>query len=190
MNKNTRVVVVLIVAVAVVAVAYLALVGYRTQVADIGAAEDPTGQDREPIAYAAVSMHCTVKNVIDGFSGTVVNDVTVFDWVSSESARLYDTQAWDVLGFFEDDVTVWVETTVSGPGNYFVKWTSEKIEDSIPELYLGSGDEHEYDFGPYTAKFYDSGTYTLTTSLMVEWSEGWDAPQKVAQDSDKFIVGG
>ena len=81
----------------------------------------------------------------------------------------------------EDDIIVWVTAKITGPASYNAPtFTSVKVEDSIPELYIGSGDVHEYDFGPYTADFYDPGTYTVTASLIVQWDEGWDEPQKIA----------
>lgn len=179
--------IVVILVIAIVAVLYLSFIGYSVASSDIGADGDPTGADREPISYTVVDIHAMVKNVIGGFSGTVTNTVVVYPYVGELS--VYDTVNWGTLGFWEDDILVYVVTTISGPGNYYIQWTSEKIEDSIPELYIGSGDEHEYDFGPYTAKFYDEGSYTLTTSLWVEWDEEWDSPHKIAQDSDLFTVG-
>jgi hypothetical protein len=186
LSGRTGTIIVAILVIAIIVVLYLSLVGYVVASSDIGADEDPTGADREPISYIVVDIHAMVKNVIGGFSGTVTNTVVVYPYVGEMS--VYDTSRWGILGFLEDDIVVYVVTTISGPGNYYTQWTSEKIEDSIPELYIGEGDEHEYDFGPYTAKFYDEGSYTLTTSLWVEWDEEWSDAHKIAQDSDLFTV--
>lgn len=192
MKIKLGMIVVVVLVVAIVAMLYLAFVGQSVSGDNIGAKTDPTGQDRTPIAYGVFEVSASVKNVYDGFEGTLVNSVEIFPYIGQESPQ---TTKFFTLDLLEDEVKVWIETTISGPGNYYISWTSDKIEDTIPELYWNpfdpfssNDDVHEYDFGPYDAYFYDGGSYTFTSSLWVEWDEGWDAPQKIAQKSDVFTV--
>ena len=179
-NRVLMVIVVCLVA-AIIVVAYFAFVGVKRTAEDMGLSEDPTGQERPPIAYAVINFDCSVMNVYDGFSGTITIDGVVHDYYQTQTVYTYDKMGPLFWWELEDDVVVWVTAKITGPASYNAPtFTSDKVEDSIPELYIGSGDVHEYDFGPYTADFYDPGTYTVTASLIVQWDEGWDEPQKIA----------
>lgn len=184
MKKLLVVGLVIALAVAVFAMA----VGFKAAADDVGVQSDPTGQDRPPIAYAVINCEGEVQNLLGSIQPRM-NWVSVDVYDYAGAARVYTTEKWDpdILGWYSDDVRVYVTMQIAGPGNYISSWKSEVIEDNIPEL-ASAGDTHVYEFGPYTANFYDPGEYTLTVKLVVECdSEDVDPPSVMTK---KFTVEG
>ena len=158
----------------VVAIVILLVVGilifsaYSIGVTSDWNGSDPTGQDREPIAYATIYYKVGVKNEYDRFKSKVYElDVTVQDWTGSDAST-----DWNALGFWdwnlEDDVKLRAKFDFSGPGNVRFTGYTEWQEMTIPEL---SFDYTHVVFETPRILFYDSGTYRVTAELYIECDE-------------------
>jgi len=174
--KWTKLVLVMLV-VLVLILAYFAFVGWNASADNIGPDEDPTGQDRDPIAYAVVNVDIEVQNRYGYIQGRITDiGVDVYPWTGSH-VMTTNKLSFKLSGFWEDEVTTWITTTVTGPGNYFFESEAlDKRTDTIPEL-APAGDTRYYSFGPYEADFYDPGTYTITITVHMDCdTEDTNAP--------------
>ena len=178
MRIHTVVIVLLVVA--LIVLAYYTLVGVSTAVPDVGESEDPTGGERDPIKYGVFHVKVGVKNEFNRFDGKFYEiTCNMFDYVGGELTYLakYPLQGW-----FEDDVKVIVDVWITGPGNYLSDKATFSEEDNIPEVRV---DYNHYEFGPYKAYFWDTGTYTISSQLSVESDEFTGT---IASYSTTFIV--
>ena len=178
--KIVTVVMVLLV-IAILVLAYFVFVGESKAVPNVGVSSDPTGQKREPIAYAVISTSVGLKNEYNRFDGKIYSvSIEMHDYVQGQPAQTY-REKWDLesLGLFQDDVKIWVEMVITGPSSYISDvWTSEKQQDNIPEVKM---DYNHYNFGPYRADFWDSGAYAVKVTLHVSSDEYTGSPATKTQ---------
>jgi len=163
MRPNMKWIVAVLV-VAIIVLAYFAIVGVQAKVPDVVAQKDPTGQERDPIAYAVIDITCGLrKPMFSSWEGRIsLIAVQVYDWTPG-TGQMYEQQKLDLLGFLQSHPDVWVVLTWTGPGNYVPQaYTSPHQKFTVNTETAAWTDTH---FGPYTAKFWDAGQYTLTVKF-------------------------
>jgi len=179
----TTIVLVLVVVV-IVAVAYLAFVGLTTAAPNVGTDKDPTGQNRGPIAYAVINIHCTVQLWTDWQGSIKSITVNSYPWVNG-TQTINQVVKYDPLGLLSSNFEGWVTLRITGPANYIpAVFTSphEKVTQSFTDV-----SPRTLDFGPYTAKFYDPGQYTISVQLM---TGGGSADKQLASLIQTFTITG
>ncbi len=158
--------VLVLVVVAVVAIAYLAFVGLTQPSPNVGAQSDPTGQQRDPIGYAVINIHCVVSNpLLIGWQGALKSvSIATYPWVNGTSGAINQmvNQKYDPLGLLSSNCKGYVKLRFTGPGNYLpLAWTSPDLSVKVNN----DGSTASMNFGPYTAKFWDPGQYSLSVTF-------------------------
>jgi len=188
MRPRITTVVMAVLVIALLVLAYFFFVGENKKVPNVGVKTDPTGQKREPIAYAVITTGVGLKNELNRFDGKIYSvNVEMHDYIQGQPAQTY-REKWDMdtlNGWFEDDVSIWVEMVITGPNNYISDvWESEHQKDTIPEVKF---DYDHYNFGPCKADFWDGGAYAVKVTLHVSSDEYTGSP---ATKTQSFTVTG
>jgi hypothetical protein len=163
MRRMTKIVLVVAV-VMILVIAYMAFVGFTKAAPNVGEQKDPTGQKRDPVAYAVFDIHCSVSHPL--FVGWIggIKSLTIqsYPWVSG-TPTINQVVHYDPLGFLSSDFTGYLTIRITGPNNYIpVLYTSPDQKVKVDNLVSSLTDVH---FGPYTAKFWDAGTYSITVGF-------------------------
>lgn len=154
----TMVLAVVIVAV-MIGVVFYATVGVKATKKDVnGPGDDPTEQERRPIAYGVFSVNLMIDNGVDRYTGSVRSaSAATYPYISASQGKVYETQKVDLLGVWSDDMTAWVKCDIRGPGQFAWSWTADKVKFSLSEW------GHKYvDFTSGRCFFWDAGSYSLT----------------------------
>ncbi len=157
--------VLVLVVVAVVAIAYLAYVGIAQTAPNVGAQSDPTGQKREPIGYVVINIHTVVSHPpLIGWEGALKSvSIVTYPWVNGTSTinQMVNKQ-YDPLGLLTSNCQGYVKLRFTGPGNYLPStWTSPQVSVKVNN----DGETTSMNFGPFTAKFWDPGQYSLSVTF-------------------------
>jgi len=174
--------------VVIIVLAYFALVGVNTKAKDIGEDTDPVNpkNPRVQIAYAVINVNCQIGNplIVGGWWGKIDSiAVSTHAWVPGE-AQVYSKEKWNLLGLFSSDTECWVTIKITGPNNYVSKtFTSDHIKVTVPRT-----DLKDVDFGPYTAKFWDAGTYSVAVDFYRMTKD--DSSQLLASGTQSFSITG
>jgi hypothetical protein len=187
MRMNMRWIAVVLVVV-IIALAYFAFVGVETKAPDIGAQTDPVNPDnpRVQLAYSIININCEIGNpiLIGKWWGEVKSiSVSTHAWTPAGTDELSINKKLDPLGLLSSDTECWITLKITGPSNYIPKtFTSDHIKVTVPRT-----DLKDVDFGPYTAKFWDAGTYTVAVNF---YRLAGDTSQLLASGSQSFTVSG
>jgi hypothetical protein len=145
--------------VVIVALLYFAVIGTSKSLPNLGPKEDPTGQERNPIAYILVNARIGIsKPPGSSWEGGFTSfSVDTYPWISGVTQQTY-SEKLDLLGLFSSKVELWLEFTISGPGRYL----PGMIESEHKKVDVSAWDFIKHvNFGPYSAQFWDAGAYTL-----------------------------
>ena len=153
-----------LVVIAILVIAYFAFVGATVPAKDVGAKKDPTGKNRDPIAYSVINMVCGLrKPPLSSWDGRVESvTILTYAWTPG-AAQITANEKFDLLGLFQSHPECWVTLRITGPANYLpVEFISDhqKVAVDIETFHWTTTS-----FGPFTAKFWDAGSYTLTINF-------------------------
>ena len=182
-------IVVTIVVIAIVAVLYLAYVGYAATAPNVGPSKDPTGKARGPIAYAIFNIQCKVILGITSWTGKGCSvTVQTYPWVNGTNTinQVYQHKNYDPLGLLSSNFVGWITLKVTGPANYIpATYTSDKqtVKQNAFDF-----SPRTMTFGPYTAKFWDPGQYSITVIQWTPTSSSNSTPLQVQQCTQTFTI--
>lgn len=153
--------------VAILVVAYVAYVGFEKTIPAVGESKDPTGQNREPIAYSLITINGQVAHpMFVGWLGKITTvSAETFPYVNSTGGT-YLNQVYreklDPLGLLNSNFEGWITMSITGPNNYVwpggtTPWKSPTQSKTVDNSGLSAG----ITFGPFPCKWWDSGTYTV-----------------------------
>lgn len=179
-----------LVVVAILAIGYLALIGLSSAAPSVGEQTDPTGQKRGPIAYAVFNIQCKVI-LGTSWTGSVQSvDVKTYPWVNGTNAinQVVQTQKYNPLGWFSSDFNGWITLRVTGPANYIPATYTSPEQTVTQDAFDFSA--RTMSFGPYTAKFWDAGQYSVHVVFWTPTSGSDSTPKQMGESTQTLIVSG
>ena len=166
--KWTRIVIVCLV-IGMLVLGYFAFVGVSEPVDDVNDTDDdPTNAERDPTAYGIIHVSVEVDNAVDRYTGDITDAyVTVYDYLSFDEGRLYQNQKYRPLGWFSDNMIVWVIVQITGPGQFQFTWESDHSEFSLSEW-----GHKTLTFTSGRCFFWDKGDYSLSIKAFADGDSG------------------
>jgi hypothetical protein len=176
--------------VGILVVGYFAFVGTAEKKPPLGPTADPTGEERQPIAYGYLTMGLNIHNNIGGGYKCTLQyfEPLVYEWTGEEPAQLYEQVKYDPLGLFgHDDIRVHYEVTIVGPNQWSTGGKNVWMPVKDPKIEVGEGDHKVIDFESGILKFWDTGEYTCTIVVSLY---GQDTSGLVMTEIETFSVTG
>ncbi len=156
LRLNITHVIIVVLVVAIVIVGYMAVVGVEAEKEDVGPQEDPMDDGRDPIAWGNFAVSVGIDNQIGKYYAAIENwEANIYSYDGSQRLAVYETDRWNLLGIWSDDIDVRMVCTITGPGKYYAVWEEEYTvavsEWGYAWTNLQSGNTDFWDQGSYKA---------------------------------------